>query len=145
MNLFVVILFALNECPWIYSEHNERGSVYRFFLLCGTVFGLLISPDSLKVLLFPASGELQNSATEVSLLLHTLKSEMVRFARVIFFFFNRDVGSINNFIDSPGAKLLEDRKQANLNVTSQACHPQTSLRVSSCNAQYNLAKKKNKN
>lgn len=37
-----------------------------------------------KVLLFPASGKLQSfPATEVSLLLHTLKSGMLRFARVI--------------------------------------------------------------
>lgn len=71
-----------------YIPNTMRGEVFTgFFLLCGTVFGLLISPDSLKVLLFPASGELQNSATEVSLLLHTLKSEMLRFARVIILIF----------------------------------------------------------
>lgn len=139
-------LFALNErpCLWIYSEHNERGNVYSF-LHSGTVLALLISPDSLKSCFSPLLENCRIFLLQKFLCsFHTLKSEMLRFGRVIFFiifFLNRDVGSINNIIDSPGAKLLEDRRQANLIVNSQACHPQTSLWVSSCDAQYSLAKK----
>lgn len=40
---------------------------------------------------------------------------------------NREIGSLNSLIGSPGVKLLEDRKRANLNVNSQGFPSQTSL------------------
>lgn len=78
--------FALNE-------HVSLG-VFRthlHFLHYGTVFGVLISPGKkiLKSSFLLILRELQHfPATEASLLLCMLKTEMLRFARVIYFFFN---------------------------------------------------------
>lgn len=67
---------------WIYSN-TVKGEMFNF-LLSGIVLGLLITPDREKQdfrLL------LQNfSATEVSLFRCTLRSEMLIFARVWFYF-----------------------------------------------------------
>lgn len=66
-----------------YIPNTTRGEM--FIVLTFWNFPLIIRVSRQpKVLLFPAPGELQSfPATEVSLLLHTLKSEMLRFARVI--------------------------------------------------------------
>lgn len=61
---------------------------------------------------------------------------------ILFIYFpRRDGGSLNNIIDSPGAKLWKDRRQADLNVNSQTYHPQTSLWVYSGDTQYSLEKR----
>lgn len=72
----------MNMCLWVYSEHMYIFSIY------GTVFGVLISPGKkiLKSSFLLILGQLQHfPATEVSLLLCMLKTEMLRFARVIYF------------------------------------------------------------
>lgn len=66
-----------------YIPNTMRGEVFILltFWNCPLIIRVSRQP---KVLLFPAPGHLQSfPAAEVSLLLHTLKSEMLRFARVI--------------------------------------------------------------
>lgn len=104
--------------------------MFTIFLPSGTVAGLLMSPDSLKSCF---SLLLENCRIFI-LVLHSWSLRCWNLTG-LFIHFYRDTGSINNVINSPGAKLLQDRNRTNLNVNSRACHPQTCLWVSSCGAQ----------